>query len=131
MERFCRTNPRGAFDTLKDAPLDDANAPLWRDLMGALSFPEGEKDPDRRPLVVAIFAALELAAAPFLALVVDRLADLYWSSPRQTEPAIAAWWQRLFAAAVARDTEPLDPTRDLYADLINTPGGRLTRGHAH
>jgi hypothetical protein len=68
-----------------------------------------------------------MAEAPFLALVVDRLADLYWSSPRQTEPAIAAWWQRLFAAAVARDTEPLDPTRDLYADLINTAGGRLTQ----
>ena len=124
---FCRTNPRGAFDTLKTAPLDDANAPLWRDLIGALSFPEGEKDPDRRPLVVALFATLKSAEAPFLALVVDRLADLYGSLPRQAEPAVAAWWPRLFAAAVARDTEPLDPTRDLYADLINTAGGRLTQ----
>lgn len=124
---FCRTNPRGAFDTLKDAPLDAANAPLWRGLIGALSFPEGEMDPDRRPLVVDLFAAIEPAEAPFLALVVDRLADLYWSSPRQAEPAIAAWWQRLFATAVARDTEPLDATRDLYADLINTAGGRLTQ----
>ena len=124
---FCRTNPRGAFDTLKDAPLDDANAPLWRDLIDALSFPEDDKDPDRHPLVVALFAALEPAEAPFIALVVDRLAALYWSSPRQVEPAIAAWWQRLFAAAVARDTEPLDSTRDLQADLINTAGGRLTQ----
>ena len=124
---FCRTNPRGAFDTLKHGPLDEVNAPLWRDLIGALSFPQGEEDLDRRPLVVALFATLELAEAPFLELVVDRLADLYWSSPRQTEPAIAAWWQRLFVAAVARDTEPLDPTRNLYADLINTAGGRLTQ----
>jgi len=124
---FCRTNPSGAFDTLKDAPLDDANAPLWRDLIVALSFPEGEMDPERRQFIVALFAAIESAEAPFLALVVDRLADLYWSSPRQAEPAIAAWWQRLFATAVARDTEPFDSTRDLYADLINTAGGRLTQ----
>jgi hypothetical protein len=124
---FCRTNPRGAFDTLRTAPLDAANAPLWRGLIGALSFQEGEKDSDSRPLLVALFATLEPAEAPFLALVVDRLADLYWSSPRQAEPAIAAWWPRLFASAVARDTEPLDPTRDLYADLINTAGGRLTQ----
>lgn len=124
---FCRTNPRGAFDTLATAPLDEANAPLWRDLIGALSFPEGEKDPGRQSLVLALFAAFELAEAPFLTMVVDSLADLYWSSPRQAEPAIAAWWPRLFAAAVARDTEPLDPTRDLYADLINTAGGRLTQ----
>ena len=43
------------------------------------------------------------------------------------EPAIAGWWFRLFAAAVASDLEPLDLTRDLYADLISTAGGRLTQ----
>jgi hypothetical protein len=124
---FCRTNPSGAFDTLRGAPLDEANAPLWRGLVGALSSPERDKDPNRRALAVAIFAALEPAEPAFLALIVDRLADLYWSAPHQAEPAIAAWWPRLFAAAVARDNEPLDPTRDLYADLINTAGGRLTQ----
>lgn len=122
---FCRTNPRGAFDTLRYAPLDNANAPLWRDLISALSFPDDDNDQDRQLLVSALFSTLESAEAPFLHLVVDRLVDLYSSSNRRSVPAIAAWWPRLFAEAVARDTEPLDPTRDLYADLINSPGGRL------
>ncbi|MEG3153514.1 SIR2 family protein [Sphingomonas sp. RB1R13] len=124
---FCRTNPQGALDTLADAPLDAANAPLWRDLAGGLSFPEDELDSGRRRIVVAVFHALEGADDAFLQLVAGRLADLYWSSPRRLEPAIAAWWPRLFAAAVARDEEALDPSRDLYADLINTPAGRLTQ----
>lgn len=124
---FCRSDPRGAFDTLREAPLDDANAPLWLSLLGALSFPDGDPDPNRRALVVAVFAALEPAPPEFVEQVVDRLADLYWSAPRRAEPAISAWWQRLFAAAVSGDRRPLDPTRSLYGDLINTPGGRLTQ----
>ncbi|MBM9400784.1 SIR2 family protein [Gluconacetobacter azotocaptans] len=124
---FCRTDPTGAFNTLRAAPLDEANAPLWRDLIGALSFVGGETDPTRRLLIVSVFATLEPAGAPFLAQIVDRLVDLYWSSPRQSEPAIANWWPRLFASAVISDTKQLDPTRDLYADLINTAGGKLTQ----
>ncbi len=124
---FCRADPHGAFDTLRAAPLDAANAPLWRDLIGAISFPEGEKDESRRPLVVAVFATLEPAGRDFLSLIIDRLADLYWTSPRRAEPAIANWWSRLFMSAVERDAAALDPSRDLYADLVNTAGGRLTQ----
>ena len=123
---FCRTDPSGAFDTLRDAPLDEVNAPLWRDLLGVLSFPEGERDPTRGPLIVGVFTTLEPAEPLFLAQIIDRLADLYWSS-RRTDPAIAAWWPRLFASAVECDIEPLDAGRDLYADLINTAGGKLTQ----
>jgi hypothetical protein len=124
---FCRTDPNGAFDTLRSAPLDEANARLWRDLIGALSFPEGEKDGNRSSLIVAVFLALEPAEAPFIAQLVDRLADLLWACPRRTEPEIAKWWPRLFTCAVERDTSPLDPARDLYADLINSAGGKLTQ----
>lgn len=124
---FCRTDPSGALDTLRGAPLDEANAPLWRDLIGSLSLPEAELAPERRRLVIDIFSVLEPGGDAFLELIVDRLADLYWSSPRRAEPAIAAWWQRLFATAVRSDGAPIDPARDLYADLINTAGGRLTQ----
>ncbi|MCP3732568.1 SIR2 family protein [Sphingomonas sp. MG17] len=123
---FCRTDPSGAFDTLSRAPLEAANAPLWADLISALSFPEGERDATRRDLVVRVFVTLEPAEDPFLELIAYPLANLYWSAPRRQEPAIAAWLPRLLANAVAHDQEPLESTRDLYSDTINSAAGRLT-----
>ena len=123
---FCRTDPRGAFDTLSNAPLDTINAPLWNSLLSALSFPEGERDAALRELIVQIFACLEPADDPFIELIVTDLANLYWSAPRLAEPRIAAWLPRLFARAVHRDTAALDPARDINNDAMNSAAGRVT-----
>lgn len=123
---YCRTDPSGAFDTLRKASLDASNAPLWSALIGSLSFPQEERDSTIHGLVISIFVALEPATESFLALIIGRLSDLYSSFPRQAVPKISAWWPRLFASAIAHDNSPLDESRKLYDDAINSPGGRLT-----
>ncbi|MGJ7530175.1 hypothetical protein, partial [Variovorax sp. GB1P17] len=46
---------------------------------------------------------------------------------RGENPAIAAWWPRLFNASATQDGETLQSTRDLYGHAINSLGGRLTQ----
>lgn len=123
---YCRTDPRGAFDTLKQSSLDASNAPLWSFLIGSLSFPQDERDSSIHELAINIFEILEPANESFLALIIGRLSDLYSSFSRQAVPEISGWWPRLFAIAIAHDDSLLDESRKLYDDAINSPGGRLT-----
>lgn len=124
---YCRTDPSGAFDTLAQAELDASNAPLWNTLIGSLSFPQGDSDEKRSKLVISIFEVIKPANDTFLEFIIDRLADLYFSTPRQSAPAIADWWPRLFAITVDHDLEPFDASRELAEDAINSPAGRLTQ----
>ncbi|WP_256577288.1 SIR2 family protein [Pseudomonas sp. Irchel s3f19] len=123
---YCRTDPSGAFDTLKGSSLDASNAPLWSALIGSLSFRKDELDSTTRGLVINIFSMLEPATESFLGLIIGRLSELYSSSPRQAAPKIAAWWPRLFASAIAHENLPLGDSRKIYENAINSSGGRLT-----
>lgn len=123
---YCRVDPRGAFDMLIEATLDIANAQLWDGLIGSLCYPEGPPDEQRLELVHQIFNALTPASDPVLAIVARRLVVLYWSTPR-SNPVVAAWWPRLFGTIVAQDELPLKLTRDLYSQVIDSAGGRLTQ----
>ena len=124
---YCRTDPRGAFDTLAQAELDASNASLWGTLIGSLSFPQGETDETRSKLVISIFEVIKPANESFIKLIIDRLADLYFSTPRQSAPALVDWWPRLLSSAVENEIEPFDASRELAEDAINSPIGRLTQ----
>ncbi|XVJ47850.1 SIR2 family protein [Pseudomonas sp. UBT] len=124
---YCRTDPSGAFDTLAQAELDASNAPLWNTLIGSLSFAQEAPDEHRSKLVISIFEVIKPANGTFLELIIDRLADLYFRTPRQSALALADWWPRLFAIAVDHDIEPFDASCELAEDAINSPAGRLTQ----
>lgn len=125
---YCRSDPSGAFDTLKSASLDSSNAPLWNALIGSLSFPQEERGSNiHGRLSSRIFEVLEPADEAFLGLIISRLVDLYSSIPRQALPKIRNWWPRLFACAIAHDNSSLTESRNLYDDAINSPSGRLTQ----
>lgn len=124
---YCRTDPSGAFDTLAQAELDASNAPLWRDLISSLSFPQGDPDESRSKLVMSIFEVIEPSSDLFITLIIDRLAELYFSAPRQSSQTVADWWLRLFTIAVAHDIDPFDSSRDLFEDAMSSPAGRLTQ----
>lgn len=124
---YCRTDPSGAFDTLAQAELDASNAPLWGTLIGSLSFPQGDPDESRSKLVISIFEVIKPANEFFIKLIIEHLADLYFSAPRQSALTIADWWPRLFTIAVAHDIEPFDASRELVEDAISSPAGRLTQ----
>lgn len=122
---YCSGDPEGAFDTLRNAPLDEMNAPLWNDLIGALSFPPSTSNGTTSELVTRVFQRLEHAEPAFLAIVIERLATLYAFTPRPTSNSVSTWWQRLFLIANGQGTEPLELGGQLYEDAISSPSGRL------
>lgn len=123
---YCGTDPQGAFDTLSRAPRDVSNAPLWKGLIEALSYPQGERDAALSQLVVSIFETLRSASDSFLTLIINSLTSLYLSAPRRAAPEIVDWWPRLLPIALAHDARPIDAKSDLFQDAINTSSGRLT-----
>jgi hypothetical protein len=124
---YCQADPNGAFDMLRQAPLDEPNALLWSELIDTLSFAKDDSNPTRNHLVVKIFSALEPATEAFLTLIINSLATLYFSAPRRTMPAVATRWPQLFAIAVDYDTVPFESSSNLIDEAINSPGGRLTQ----
>ncbi len=123
---YCQTDPHGAYDTLKKVELDEPNAVLWGDLILSLSYVKADDDPSRNRLVSSIFSALEPATNEFLALVINPLANLYYSALRRSESTVAKWWPRLFAIAVNNDIASFEPNNDLLGKAFDSPGGRLT-----
>lgn len=123
---FCHSDPEGALVALRDAPLDEINAPLWSALVSALAHGSVLADDLRRDLTLSIFERLDAASDQFLILIVQNLADLYWAAPRRTDPAIAVWWPRLFQAAVAVDRDGIEDERNIVDRAVNSPTGRLT-----
>lgn len=123
---YCYADPRGASDTLKKAPFNDANSLLWRDFINSLSSPNKELDAPTRELIISTFQILGAAPSKFFALIIRQLTDLYTRAPRDELPNHEHWWSRLFTVSVAFDEEPLDGNRKLYDAAINSPAGRLT-----
>lgn len=123
---FCQSNPEGALEVLRRADLNDANAPLWSDFISVLAYDKMLKGEVRIALIHSVFARLNEAQDRFLTIVARELASLYWSSPRRDEPAIAAWWPRLFEAATSITQDDLEEQEDLTDKALNSPSGQLT-----
>ncbi|WP_337660565.1 SIR2 family protein [Anderseniella sp. Alg231-50] len=123
---YCHTDPRGAFDTLSKAPLDEVNALLWRDFVNSLASTKKNLDTTTRDLIIETFRILGTASDDFLAAIIRQLVDLFTKAPREELPDTEGWWSRLFAIAVAHDNEPINGDRNLYNAAINLPGGKLT-----
>lgn len=123
---FCHSNPAGALEILRGAPLDEVNAPLWSGLVSVLAHDSALTAEVRLSLALSVFESLNTASDPFLVVVIPNLADLYWKTPRLAEPTIAAWWPKLFKAAGMTDVDEIEGDHDLVNRALNTPAGRLT-----
>lgn len=123
---FCHSNPEGALEVLRDADLNDANAPLWSDLISALAYGKQITGEARSALILSVFARLNDAYDSFLGQIARDLAGLYWASPRKDSPAIAAWWPRIFDAAATIGDDNAEKFEDLIDRAINSASGKLT-----
>jgi hypothetical protein len=121
---YCSADPEGALVTLSGAALSDANLDLWRDLIGSLAFRENGADPRRDELVVRVFAMLAGVEATALRILAPSLVDLVRFGPRRLIADLGAWYARLWQALILNERE-IDFSRDVYADAINSPAGRL------
>lgn len=122
---YCNLDPEGAFQTLRDAPLDVANAGLWDSFVSALSVPDVGSKKIRTDLVVEVFKVLKPAADEFLTTFVRALCSLYELSPRYQTPSLRKWWKRLFLLAISSEREHVEIPDDFYFSAINSSAGRL------
>lgn len=123
---YCSLDPHGAFETLAEAPLDEANAQLWKGLISSLCFSDKTDDTSQLELAKAVFNTLERATDQVLCIIASKLVDLYWSMPQRECSFVSAWWLRLFII-VTREGQPPRSGHDLYFQAINSAPGRLTQ----
>lgn len=124
---YCRSDPKGAFETLAAADLSAPNIGLWDDLLAALAFRNDEKDASlRNELAVAAFAHLEVLGAEALNPIAASLVDLLMFGPRRLVADLEDWCDRLWQAVRVADHE-IDFEKSLYETAINRAAGRLTQ----
>ena len=121
---YCRSDPKGAFETLAGAELSEANLKLWDDLVTSLAFRDEGGDPQRDKLVVRVFATLAGLSPAALRPVTSSLVDMLRFGPRRQVADLESWVDRLWQALLL-DERDTDLAKDVYATAINTPAGRL------
>lgn len=120
---YCRSNPVGAFNTLKTAPLNEANSLLWKNLIEAVLV---RRDENEGTFIDSIFKTLEQANIDFLALIIGGISHVYCNLQTESRAALSGWWPRLFEAAVKGDTATPDFSIDVYSIARDSTAGRLT-----
>ena len=123
---FCHSNPGGALEVLRGAPLDEVNASLWSELVSVLAHGGVLTDDVRRNLTLSVFEALNAAGDRFLVLTIANLADLYRSTPAERNPQLLHGGPGSSRAAVTVDRDEVEEDRDIVNRALNSPAGTLT-----
>lgn len=124
---YCRSDPKGAFETLAAAELTAPNIALWDDLLAALAFRNDEKDaPLRNQLAVDALAHLDGLDMQALQPIAASVVDLLMFGPRRLIANLEDWCDRLWPAVRLADRE-IDFEKNLYETAINRAAGRLAQ----
>jgi hypothetical protein len=123
---YCRTDPRGAYATIAEAPLSPANLELWGTLLSALSFGEERNKAIRDEVAVDAVAKLAGLALEELKRVAAALVDVFYFGPRAQLEGRESWYDRLWTA-LCLDERELTTIGDLSSAALNAPAGRLAQ----
>jgi len=110
---FCRNDPASAFDTLRQAPLEVSNAPLWNDLLGVLAFDFIRKSESVLSLSKAVLDKLAEADDIFLPVISKKLVNLINVMQTDRISNIEFWLNRLVAAVSDIDYKESELQSDL------------------
>ena len=128
---YCGIDPSGAWETLRVAPVNEANAPLWSEFMESLAFRNDEKDFAYGQITDDIFTALEPVSDDILTLIVGPLTVLYCRRMSYESPIFIRWWIRLFYLAEESEDSLSDASEGIIESAINSLSGRLTEVALH
>jgi hypothetical protein len=124
---YCRSDPKGAFETLVGAELTAPNIALWNDLIGALAFRNDDTDRAlRTAIAVDGLKHLEALDTEALRPIATSVVDLLMLGPRRLIANLEDWCDRLWAA-VRLDDREVDYEKSLYETAINRAPGRLAQ----
>ncbi|WP_295184599.1 SIR2 family protein [uncultured Brevundimonas sp.] len=128
---YCSSDPAGAFEALKGAPLSADNASLWSDLVGSLSWVPQEETASakrvRQAVTRGIFAHLADAEPDLIDALARGLVYLLEPARRARLATADAWWDRLWETCERVENDEIsDEAADRFYDhVINSAGGRL------
>ena len=127
---FCRSDPKGAFDSLSGGELTPKNAVLWNEFLTGLAFGDEQSITVRHDLSVQTLGHLAEIDIDVLLPMVSSLCDVIRFGPRDNFDDVDAWLDRLWV------TMPLQPEKstdlavnspnELYGHAINSPAGKLS-----
>jgi len=124
---YCRSDPKGAFETLAAAQLTGPNIALWDDLLPVLAFHDDEKDaPLRNQLAVDALGHLDGLDMKALQLIRASVVDLLMFGPRRLITNLEDWCDRLWPAVQLADHE-IEFEKNLYETAISRAAGRLAQ----
>jgi hypothetical protein len=127
---YCGADPGGALEALKIGGLQNPDARLWMELIGALTWArqgeEGDPSGARVAMVREVFTYLLPAGDPFVLQLLPRLADILPLVRTIGEVDADAWWDRLWSMAeLVHDPIQTEGPSRFFDQVINTPAGRL------
>lgn len=124
-QSYCRSDPRGAIDSLAHAELTSQNIKLWGELLASLAFRQPDMGAQLRDqIVVDALARLEGLETDALRPIAANVVDLLMSGPRPKIAHLETWCERLWEA-LCTETFGIDFSDRLYETAINHPAGRL------
>lgn len=123
---YCRTDPKGAYDTLAAADLTPINLRLWSTLLSALSFGDEATKALRDDIAVDALSDLAGLSPEELRPVAEELVDLFLVGPRARVATREDWYDRLWAS-LRLDERDAGADTDLADAALNNPAGRLAR----
>jgi len=127
---YCRIDMTGALQSLTVAELEAQLFSRWRDWLNAIPYNPKSLDADQknitRQLVQQAFGHLAQADAAAVFELGYPLAEAFIRSKELGARLAPDWWDRLWAAAEAKEPPEGADQGDLYDSVINSAGGRLT-----
>lgn len=123
---YCRSDPRGAYQTLAAADFSEPNLKLWNVLLAALSFSDKTEAEKRADVIVDAMGTLWAAEPAQIALLAQALADVLYFGPRDRIANLEDWCDRIWNALQATE-EDADFSGDVHSMAINRGSGRLAQ----
>jgi hypothetical protein len=124
---YCRTDPKGAFETLAAADLTARNLELWNDLLAAIAMNRDENKAElRNRIAVDAMARLEGLDPGALRRIATSAVDLLMFGPRRDIANLEDWCDWLWSAVRLQDHD-IDFEKSLYESAINRASGRLAQ----
>lgn len=124
---YCRSDPRGALDTLSAAAVTPSNLALWKTFLASLAVRPDEDDrAGRDQLAVEAMARLKALEDDALQVIADSAVDLLMFGPCRLVANLEDWCDRLWSAVRVGDQE-IDYEKNVYDTAINRSPGRLAQ----
>lgn len=122
---FCRFDPQGAFDSLKEGGLGRKNLPLWRQFLNNLLPEESQKKNIHEEISIQVMAHLFSMSEKNLRSITPELCHLISFMPQKKIAKLDAWLTKLWKLVISLPNGRIKFESNLHEKAMNSPAGKL------